>query len=264
MSKSPDRRAGMPFYKCEPIAFNEGMLGLTLEERGAYCTLINAIYAAGGPVRDDAAKWSAVLGCRESVWAKVRSGLIKKERIRAVEIDGKGHLTDDRCELELTAYWDHIEELRRRGGRGGKNKSQNQRDGSELAPAKQQVSSGLAGAKQQVSDSLAEPYQIEIETETEKEEEESSEAKASSDGGASSRARPKRPIPGDWAPSEIDEAYAAKHGFGPAQISTMAERFANHARQQDRRCADWQHAWRNWVLEERKRSPLKPKRQTVW
>jgi hypothetical protein len=99
-------------------------------------------------------------------------------------------------------------------------------------------------------------------TETETERVLSSETKVSSDGGAK-RARPKRPLPEDWTPSEIDRAYAAKQGFGSGHVDRMAERFANHARQQDRACADWQAAWRNWVLKELELKPAKPKVQ-VW
>ena len=64
------------------------------------------------------------------------------------------------------------------------------------------------------------------------------------------RRSPKSLLPDDWTPNDVDIAYAAKSGLSHAQALRAAERFANHARQSARRCANWSAAWRNWVLKD--------------
>ncbi|WBT04918.1 hypothetical protein PFY01_09200 [Brevundimonas vesicularis] len=38
-------------------------------------------------------------------------------------------------------------------------------------------------------------------------------------------------------------------------MTAQAERFRNHAAQNDRRCADWRAAWRNWIAAAIERAP---------
>jgi hypothetical protein len=38
-------------------------------------------------------------------------------------------------------------------------------------------------------------------------------------------------------------------------VTAQAERFRNHAAQNDRRCADWRAAWRNWISGAIERAP---------
>jgi len=38
-------------------------------------------------------------------------------------------------------------------------------------------------------------------------------------------------------------------------VTAQAERFRNHAAQNDRRCADWRAAWRNWIAAAIERAP---------
>lgn len=58
------------------------------------------------------------------------------------------------------------------------------------------------------------------------------------------RKRPARAIPDDWKPTQKHAALAAERG---ADLSTEAFRFRNHAIANDRRQANWDAAFNNWL-----------------
>jgi uncharacterized protein YdaU (DUF1376 family) len=58
-----------------------GMRGLTLEERGAYNTLLDMMYDRGGPLADDERRICGELDCDIRVWRRVRENLVKKQKI---------------------------------------------------------------------------------------------------------------------------------------------------------------------------------------
>lgn len=62
------------------------------------------------------------------------------------------------------------------------------------------------------------------------------------------RRKPEVPLPDDWSTSSANRERAKKLGFTDREIDREAEKFLNHARQKDRRCADWEAAERNWFL----------------
>lgn len=64
------------------------------------------------------------------------------------------------------------------------------------------------------------------------------------EGERSKRRKPSLPIPDDWKPNSGHEAYAVEHGI---DLSTEAFKFRNHAISKDRRQADWDAAFRNWL-----------------
>lgn len=123
-----------PWFKCYPRDFNEGMVGLTLEERGAYITILNLIYARGGPIPEDSWWITSQLGCTARAWAKVRASLVLKRKLRAVEIDGEPHLTNPRAESEIAEREKlsrTFSDAGRNGGRKSKSKSNENNDESE-------------------------------------------------------------------------------------------------------------------------------------
>jgi hypothetical protein len=63
-----------------------------------------------------------------------------------------------------------------------------------------------------------------------------------------SRRKPQRPIPDDWEPNPKHRSDAI--GL-MVNVDTSAEKFRNHAKANDRRCADWNAAFRNWLLNEK-------------
>lgn len=93
--------SGMSWYKCYPRDFNDGMVGLTLEERGAYVSILNVIYSRGGPIPDDAGYFRALLCIGPKAWSKVRASLIAKRKIYALDLNGEPHLMNERAAKEL-------------------------------------------------------------------------------------------------------------------------------------------------------------------
>jgi hypothetical protein len=61
-----------------------------------------------------------------------------------------------------------------------------------------------------------------------------------------SRARQKVSIPEGFLFSQDTRNYAVKLGFSSPEIEREHQRFIRHARQNDRRCADWEAAAENW------------------
>lgn len=240
--------AGLPWYKCDPVLFNEGMVGLTAPERGAYATLINAMYAAGGPVKDDPFYWSGTLLCTPKQWEGYRAALIRKGRLTEVDLDGRPCLIDDKARRVLA---DHDEYRRRMGelsAAGVDARAAKKAAGTIRSPHGHHAVTARSPHDNQHGNQSKE---LRVKTEEEH-------------GGARSRARPKLPLSDDWRLSENDTAHALAAGFKAADITRMFERFRNHAQAQDRRCADWHAAWRNWVNKDLEARPKPKKAEVIW
>jgi hypothetical protein len=63
-----------------------------------------------------------------------------------------------------------------------------------------------------------------------------------------SRRKPKRPIPEDWTPKARHFQQATERSV---DCALAAQKFRAHAESVDRRCADWDRAFDNWLLSER-------------
>lgn len=71
----------MKFYKRDPDAALTGMVDLTLQERGAYNTIIDLLYSRDGVVADDDEMLRRAMGCHGNEWRAVKSRLIAKRKI---------------------------------------------------------------------------------------------------------------------------------------------------------------------------------------
>ena len=72
------------WYKRDPTAALEGMACLTLEERGAYNTVLDLIYSHDGKVDDDERFLAGWLRVDVRVWKRIRSRLIGLEKLYTV------------------------------------------------------------------------------------------------------------------------------------------------------------------------------------
>jgi len=88
----------MKWYKRDPDAAMCGMLGLTMEERGAYNTILDLLYSRDGDVPNDDVFLARAQQCRPQMWRRVRDSLIAKGKIRITD-DGK--LDANRVQTEL-------------------------------------------------------------------------------------------------------------------------------------------------------------------
>lgn len=87
----------LKWYKRDPRAALAGMMELSLEERGAYNTILDLIYAHDGELLDDAKLIAAWLGADVRVWKRIRERLLGcgKLYIHA------GHLRNQRADDEV-------------------------------------------------------------------------------------------------------------------------------------------------------------------
>ena len=75
----------LSWYKRDPDAALQGMFELTLEERGAYNTVLDLIYSRADNLPDDDRYISGCCGCDLRVWRRIKKTLIER---------GKLHLDD--------------------------------------------------------------------------------------------------------------------------------------------------------------------------
>jgi Protein of unknown function (DUF1376). len=87
----------MKWVKFDPAAFNDGVIGLSFEERGAYITLISLQYARAPAIQVTDELVIRAAACRPQVWRRIKKSLITKGKVR--ETDGK--LTANRVEDEV-------------------------------------------------------------------------------------------------------------------------------------------------------------------
>lgn len=99
-----------------------GMSAMTLEQRGAYCALIDLQYARRGPLIDDDAWLARQLNCSVRCWRRVRDELVAMGRIvRDLEA---GTLYDERCMRELAGAEQLRETLSHHGREGAKKRAE--------------------------------------------------------------------------------------------------------------------------------------------
>src|SRR4029077_18727971 len=93
-----------------------GTLGMTLEEEGLYCRIVNRIYSRGEALPDDPAEVARLCGLRPQ---QVRR-LLPKLRGKFDETPGK--LRQNRCETEMKLARNRLESARLNGAKGGKSR----------------------------------------------------------------------------------------------------------------------------------------------
>lgn len=88
----------LKWYKRDPRAAVLGMAVLSLEECGAYNTILDLIYINDGALRDDPEQICNWLKCDPRVWRRIRARLIDLEKLY---VHG-GTLRNERADFEVT------------------------------------------------------------------------------------------------------------------------------------------------------------------
>lgn len=127
--------SGLPWFKCYPRDFNDGMVGLTLDERGAYATVLFAIYAKGGPIEDEPGYFRALLCCSPKAWVKVRASLIVKRKLYEVSVNGLPCLMNRRAAEVIAERRAEHRKFAEAGARGGKKQGAQVNENSDLGQA---------------------------------------------------------------------------------------------------------------------------------
>jgi uncharacterized protein YdaU (DUF1376 family) len=85
------------WYKRDPDAALSGMMGLSLEERGAYNTVLDLIYTRDGNLPDDERFVAGWLGVDVRVWRRIKNRLIDLGKLYVTE----GMLRNSRADVEV-------------------------------------------------------------------------------------------------------------------------------------------------------------------
>lgn len=111
-----------PFHKRYHSDALAGMMALTLEERGAYQTLLDLIYDRGGPIADNERLLAGYMGCSVRKWRQLREALLEK---RKIHLTSGGEISNVRAEKELENDAKTSRKLAENGSKGGKSRAEN-------------------------------------------------------------------------------------------------------------------------------------------
>lgn len=204
-----------PWYKRYSDAAIAGMTELTLQERGAYNSIIDLLYSRDGDVSgEDDAALARMLNCHKSEWKAVKAKLIAKGKIW---LTSEGKLTAKRVENELK---DRAKRSETNSKNVGKRWEKIQKDNENNDPSIQRASA------------------VVIPIEEEEEEDKEKKDSYSGDAGASHRVLevdferfwkvyPRRDGANPKAPARQKFRQAVRGGADPETIIAGAAAYAN-------------------------------------
>jgi uncharacterized protein YdaU (DUF1376 family) len=103
----------LPYHKRYHSDALAGFMPLTLEERGAYQTLLDMMYDRGGPLIDNERLLAGYMNCSLRKWRQIRDQLIEKGKI-FVNRDGLISNSRARKEIENASKTQHFHRCRHR------------------------------------------------------------------------------------------------------------------------------------------------------
>jgi uncharacterized protein YdaU (DUF1376 family) len=246
------------WYKRDPEAALEGMFELTLEERGAYNTVLDLIYARANNVPDDDRFIAGWLRCDVRVWKRIKGRLIEAGKLYVSD----GLLCNERADavvLECLSRHGSAEEAGRASGRKRRAQLKKNNDLARTA-----VATGASTSKSQSQNKKDSPtfYPSPDEPEPMPEQaprpsrgprhEKKSAGLRDSDLMKKTRPRTRgdgERLPPGWTPSGRNISDAVDIGLTPEQANDTADEFRDYWLARPGRAgmsADWDAAWRYW------------------
>ena len=220
-------------------------------EHSAYLLLLGEMWVQGGRLPDDDAKLAKFALCTPQEWTEI------SPTVRAFFSARRGWMTQKRLTAEMEKYRDKVCKLKTAG-----------RAGSIVTNAKRKVSGAANAAtfaditRTRTREEKETPFGVKERSQTALPLDGPQAPPAAGPGPRGSR------LPVDWAPSEIEVAYAVAKGFDRRAVDHHAERFRNYWSAQPGKGGvklDWPATWRNWVLREAERlAPKAPARRQDW
>jgi len=107
-----------------------GFMSLTLEERGAYQTLLDMIYDRGGPIPGNDRLLAGYMQCSPRKWSSLRDALVTKGKIRLLD---DGSITNDRAERELENALKTSRKHAENGLKGARKKHEAEKKGNDFS-----------------------------------------------------------------------------------------------------------------------------------
>lgn len=212
------------WYKRDPRAALTGMMELTLEERGAYNTVLDLIYDRDGDLPDDDRFLAGWCKCDLRVWRRIKQRLVDLGKLY---VEG-GKLRNERADRGVDEALHRVTSAADAGRASGRKRVATSNANKDLG---------------RTAVPTADATNIEVRSKKKGE----------------SPLNPPLPkmqrgtrISPDWKPSEADREYARKHGLSESRIDRAAEEFRNYWKAKSGRDAlkcDWSATWQNRVLQ---------------
>jgi uncharacterized protein YdaU (DUF1376 family) len=119
----------LPYHKRYHSDALAGFMPLTLEERGAYQTLLDMMYDRGGPLIDNERLLAGYMNCSLRKWRQVREQLIAKHKIT---ITKDGTIINSRARKEIENATKTHRKLIESGAKGGRTRVENEKKTNEI------------------------------------------------------------------------------------------------------------------------------------
>jgi uncharacterized protein YdaU (DUF1376 family) len=199
-----------------------GFMALTLEERGAYQTLLDMMYDRQGPLIDNERLLAGYMNCSIRKWRQLREDLIAKGKIR---INSAGQITNDRAEKEIESASKTHRKLIESGAKGGRVSAEIKKKANENSETDEASLKGGSSPAQAIPDTR---YQRKRDTSV----------------------SPKRGLPDGWEPQPFGpetDTWQILAGWSIADCDRELAAFRDHHRAKGSKFSDWQAAWGTWV-----------------
>jgi len=121
--------SALPYHKRYHGDALTGFMALTLEERGAYQTLLDMMYDRGGPLIDNERLLAGYMNCSVRKWVQLRQILIQKGKII---INRDGMICNNRARKEIENQSKTHRKLIEAGAKGGRKRAENEKKESEI------------------------------------------------------------------------------------------------------------------------------------
>lgn len=232
-------KKGENFYRREPSKALSGMIGLSLEERGVYNTVLDLLYSTWRPLEDDRQFIANWCGCAVQKLNPIIRRLLEKGRLITFSEGGRTYLSDEAFELERAKVKGAA------GSRSGR---------GQVGEKSGEVEEKSAGVGQNPGLLHADVQKRQSVTGLDKRREEKSNPPTPQGG---KRRKPETPLPPDCPSAEIVDTMQAEARKAGANLdlSHEARQFRDWWLAKDGRNRDWDACWRTWARRAIARAP---------
>ena len=242
----------LKWYKRDPDAALAGMMELTLEERGAYNTVLDLVYSRAGDLPDDLRFIAGWLRVDVRVWKRIRKRLIECGKLFVDD----GIIHNSRADAEVLRGLSRVtsaEDAGRASGKSRRRKTEAKSKQTNDLPR----TDGPTGASTEI-----ELNHNHIHNQKEERGKDARETRAPTQDDDILDIPPKfdrRPratrlaidfvLPDEWISAAVESR--ARHGLPAIDYDLEAEKFRNHWHAKsgkDGTKRDWKATWMNWCL----------------
>lgn len=235
-----------PWYKRYPSDALNGMVGLTLEQKGAYNVVLDLIYDRDGPIPDEERWLAGHCGCSVRKWKSIRDTLLALGKIELID----GLIDQKRARKERENARKTREKLAENGSKGGRKRAENADEALKTndnfeAGLKHRARDQKPEARSQIPDKtppVVPPKGDERQAELIPSEKTDDEP---------TRTRSRTRLPQDWRhlnePPNDQHRHALQQGLSDTTAVREWQKFVNHHVAKGSTMANWPAAWRTWV-----------------